>query len=875
MGRSRRHRGLAAAVLVLAITVSAQAQSSGNRLLGLDVSAWQGNISQTTWNNLRSVENRQFLFVRSSRGGTTGVDKRNGGYPANDDTDATLSRRYDDPYFVQNVNRATAAGMLVGSYHFARPDIITTTSNSGGIANSAVDEADHFIQMAGAFMRPGYLPPTFDLEAGDTIRTDNELAQYSIDFSNRIYDVMRIRPMIYINGNYALNVLAGATAARRDQLAKPAAAPPSLAGPAFSQLWTARYPNPTNPNAINVQTGNPSDGLSTIYGPWDDYGTAQPWTFWQYASTGTLASFNSGNSNLDFNVVNGGTEFLRDQLVPAVWWTDTGGDWNTLANWNSGQTPATPVSAAGQLTPIGTQTLPTPRLPGVSGTAPTSGQFDTVILDRPAADITVTLSSGSFAIRKFYVREAFAMTGGSLAVNYVPVAESTPLSVQISASTSISGGASFSAHTIQVDAARRLTAGNATLTFDTLTLGRGTTPATLAVNGDVTIVGTSGSTAKIGTSSGTAASGVVDLGGGTRTISVANGAAAVDLQVAVPLVNGGLTKSGSGTMLLTAVNTYTGSTTIRAGTLVLGATATIASSPSVRIDAGATFDVSQKAGGYVIAPGQTISGSGTLVGSVTLSGGVLGMSSLAIGSASGLSRLTKTSGTIAGSPVVTVGGGGAWILPETSSASVDVGSLVVNSAPGGGQLDVGTSLVNVAAGGMSAAQLVAALTAGRNGGSWAGAPGITSRSVAADVAGGLSRSVGWMSRGDGGLTFGYAAPGDTNLDGLIDVVDMATFMSAGKYESGLQASWAEGDFNYDGFVDLLDAADFMAGGLFDAGIYSGPSGGIAAVPEPAGLGVIGFLVAAPGLARAAMRRRDRRAAGSLGAAAGSTRARPA
>jgi hypothetical protein len=206
---------------------------------------------------------------------------------------------------------------------------------------------------------------------------------------------------------------------------------------------------------------------------------------------------------------------------------------------------------------------------------------------------------------------------------------------------------------------------------------------------------------------------------------------------------------------------------------------------------------------------------------------------------------------------------------------VDVGSLVVNSALGGGQLDVGTSLVNVAAGGMSAAQLVAALTAGRNGGSWAGAPGITSRSVAADVAGGLSRSVGWMSRGDGGLTFGYAAPGDTNLDGLIDVVDMATFMSAGKYESGLPATWAEGDFNYDGFVDLLDAADFMAGGLFDAGIYSGPSGGIAAVPEPAGLGVIGFLVAAPGLARAAMRRRDRRAAGSLGAAAGSTRARPA
>ena len=862
-------------LVVLAITATAQAQSSGNRLLGLDVSAWQGSISQTTWNNLRGVDNRQFVFARASRGGTTGVDKKNGGYPANDNTAFTLSQRYDDPYFVQNVNRATAAGMLVGSYHFARPDIITTTSNSGGIANTAADEADHFIQMAGAFMRPGYLPPTFDLEAGDTIRTDNELTQYAIDFSNRIYDVMRIRPMIYINGNYAANVLAGATSARRDQLAKPAAAAPSLAGPAFPQLWTARYPNQTNPNAINVQTGNPNDGLSTVYGPWDDYGTAQPWTFWQYASTGTLASFNSGNSNLDFNVVNGGTEFLRDQLVPAVWWSDTGGDWGTLANWNSGQTPATPVSASGQVTPIGTQTLPTPRLPGVSGTAPTSGQYDTVILDRPAADITVTLTSGTFAIRKFYVREAFAMTGGSLAVNYVPVAESTPLSVQVSASTSISGGASFSAHTIQVDAARQLTAGNSTLTFDTLTLGRGAVPATLTLNGDVTIVGTSGSTAKIGAASGTAATGMVDLGGGTRTITVANGAAAVDLQVAVPLVNGGLTKSGPGTMLLTAVSTYSGPTTIREGTLVLGATATIASSASVRIDAGATFDVSQKTGGYVIAPGQTVSGSGTLMGSVTLSGGVLGMSSLAIGSASGLSRLTKTSGTIAGSPAVTVNAGGAWILPATLPASVDVGSLRVNAAVGGGQLDVGTSLVNVAAGGISASDLVTALVAGRNGGTWAGAAGIASRSVAADVAGGLSRAVGWMARGDGGVTFGYAAPGDTNLDSSIDVVDMAAFMSAGKYESGLPATWAEGDFNYDGFVDLLDAADFMATGLFDAGIYNGPAGSIAAVPEPVGLGVIGLLAAVLAPGRAARLRLGRRAAGSRGVVAGSTRARPA
>ena len=78
-----------------------------------------------------------------------------------------------------------------------------------------------------------------------------------------------------------------------------------------------------------------------------------PWVFWQYASTGRLNSFNNGNSNLDFNVVQGGLEYLKDQLIPAVWWNDSSGDWSTLANWNSGQPAIVPIASPGQLTPIG------------------------------------------------------------------------------------------------------------------------------------------------------------------------------------------------------------------------------------------------------------------------------------------------------------------------------------------------------------------------------------------------------------------------------------------------------------------------------------------------------------------------------------------
>ena len=162
-------------LLLAELAAVAPAQAQQPRALGLDISAWQGNISQTTWNNLRNVENRQFVILRSSRGGTTGYYNQNNAANNNPVGQNTFSQRYDDPYFVQNINRVTTAGMFSGSYHFSRPDIIASTLNSGGIPNSGADEANHFLQMAGAWMRPGYLVPVHDLEAGDGARTDNEM----------------------------------------------------------------------------------------------------------------------------------------------------------------------------------------------------------------------------------------------------------------------------------------------------------------------------------------------------------------------------------------------------------------------------------------------------------------------------------------------------------------------------------------------------------------------------------------------------------------------------------------------------------------------------------------------------------------------------
>jgi autotransporter-associated beta strand protein len=598
-------------VLAAALIGPVVAQAQITRSLGLDVSAWQTDITTTEWATLKRPTNQQvggvfgdgrdFVFIRSSRGGTTGYyDQSNAD---NNPPTNTLSQRYDDPYFVQNITRATNAGLFAGSYHFSRPDIVATTLNANGIANTGADEADHFMQMAGAWMRPGYLLPTHDLEAGDGIRTDNEMAQFTLDFSNRVFQVMGIRPAIYINGNYATNILAQATSPSGAQIVA-----------THPTLWSARWPNQADPNSIDVQNTNPKDSYSPIYGPWDDTGVTHPWSFWQYASTMKLNGNNNKTANTDVNVANGGIEFVKDKLVPALWMNDSSGDWSSLANWNSGQTPVGPVQGPGQVARVGAMTLPTPRLPGAAGSGVTSGQHDTVILDRASANVTVTLSSGTHNVRKLYAREALNITGGSLSINYTPSADSTPFSAQFSAPVSLSGSGALSVHTLQVDGSQIFTLDGGTLTFNKINLNRTLAAFTrITVSDDVNLAPLADAAAVIGVGSGGGNNPYIDLGGGVRKVNVANGAAATDMTFAVDVRNGGLIKSGAGTLALTGNNTYAMDTTVEAGTLRIG-TATLANSADVYLTSGSLLDLNFSAGTPDVIDSLFIDGVSQLAG---------------------------------------------------------------------------------------------------------------------------------------------------------------------------------------------------------------------------------------------------------------------
>jgi hypothetical protein len=157
---------------------------------------------------------------------------------------------------------------------------------------------------------------------------------------------------------------------------------------------------------------------------------------------------------------------------------------------------------------------------------------------------------------------------------------------------------------------------------------------------------------------------------------------------------------------------------------------------------------------------------------------------------------------------------------------------------------------------MTQASLLADLIAGRGDGSWNGSSGITSTAAARALGQSIPRAVGWLDGGDGSLTMAFAAQGDTNLDWQIDVVDALNFVTLGKFDAGLPATWLEGDFNYDGVVDILDALDFFNTGLYDAGNYNQPAGSqgaVAAVPEPASWAMLA--AAAGAVAGCAVRRR--------------------
>jgi autotransporter-associated beta strand protein len=78
--------------------------------------------------------------------------------------------------------------------------------------------------------------------------------------------------------------------------------------------------------------------------------------------------------------------------------------------------------------------------------------------------------------------------------------------------------------------------------------------------------------------------------------------------------------SSGRTQTLNGANTYTGNTTVSAGTLLLGTAGSIANSGTISVASGATLNVSAVSGGWALGSSQTLKGSGTVAGNATING---------------------------------------------------------------------------------------------------------------------------------------------------------------------------------------------------------------------------------------------------------------
>jgi fibronectin-binding autotransporter adhesin len=162
--------------------------------------------------------------------------------------------------------------------------------------------------------------------------------------------------------------------------------------------------------------------------------------------------------------------------------------------------------------------------------------------------------------------------------------------------------------------------------------------------------------------------------GKTGTFDIAGGSTlTIDGVIANISGNGNLAKTGAGTLSLAQPNTFSGNTTVSAGTLALAGVGSVAASPIISIDAAAVVNSTARADGTLtLASGQTLKGNGTVVGVLAGANG----STLAPGTSVG--ALTNTGALLlqgGGTNVVEVidVAGGAGVGNDYISVTGDIG----------------------------------------------------------------------------------------------------------------------------------------------------------------------------------------------------------
>jgi lysozyme len=205
---------------------------------GIDVSYHQGAID---WRRV-AASGMRFAFLRTSAGTLTA-----------------------DTAYAANRSGARAAGLTIGSYHFANPD---------GAANDAANEAAWFLR--NATISSGDLLPVLDLEVANGLDPAS-LTAWAQAWLSQVTAATGVRPIVYTN-----NAFWASSMANTDWFARNG----------YPVLWIANWTSASQP--------------SVPAGSWGGSG----WTFWQHSSTGSVPGIAGA---VDLDRFNGRT--LPDSLL--------------------------------------------------------------------------------------------------------------------------------------------------------------------------------------------------------------------------------------------------------------------------------------------------------------------------------------------------------------------------------------------------------------------------------------------------------------------------------------------------------------------------------------------------------------------------------
>ncbi|MDY0094967.1 MAG: glycoside hydrolase family 25 protein [Candidatus Vecturithrix sp.] len=168
---------------------------------------------------------------------------------------------WTDPTFRANMEQGHQAGMFMGAYHYARPDLNP---------NARV-EAAYFVNVARPFLIAGYLRPVLDLETGASLGKAT-LSNWAHVWMATVKQLTGIEPIFYTYSNFTRYLDSSVTQ---------------------YDFWLAHY---TRDPAIA-----PNPGL------WDD------WDFWQYTDSGSVPGVS--DPTIDLDLFNGGLARLQEEFV--------------------------------------------------------------------------------------------------------------------------------------------------------------------------------------------------------------------------------------------------------------------------------------------------------------------------------------------------------------------------------------------------------------------------------------------------------------------------------------------------------------------------------------------------------------------------------